>query len=92
MLVPTWMTLGFMLSYSVAIFAVSTEFLPETNYQRFQSSIRELSKKTEQIVREVLSMNPREEVVYYGQYQAYGNVSWWTEIRAYLASKRGPSH
>lgn len=76
MLASRYIAMGFLLiNYAAMLVALGTEPVPRTKNNGYGKSFRDLKQKAGQVVRHLLGMEGREEFIYYGDYQAYGNVS-----------------
>lgn len=79
MLVSRYASLGFMLLNSIAIYAtiIAEPLPPSRNHllDRYGQMIRDLTQTSGRYIRKWLGIKPRDNPVYYGEYQSYGSVS-----------------
>lgn len=76
MLLSKFVAVGCMLMPSVAtVVTLGPEAVSELQNDNYGQKFRNLKQKTGQVVKHFLGIDRREEFIYYGDYQAYGNVS-----------------
>lgn len=76
MLLSKFVAVGCMLMPSVAtVVTLGPEAVSELQNDNYGQKFRNLKQKTGQVVKHFLGIDRRDEFIYYGDYQAYGNVS-----------------